>query len=43
MENLLKRAEDLVAAGELNEDLLQKVNAAIGMFFWIGWHARCAT
>jgi hypothetical protein len=43
MENLLKKAQDLVAAGQLNEDLLQKVNAAMGMFFWIGWHARGAT
>ena len=43
MENLLKKAQDLVATGQLNEDLLQKVNAAMGMFFWIGWHARGAT
>ena len=42
MENLLKRAQDLIASGQLNEDLLQKVNAAMGMFFWIGWHARGA-
>jgi hypothetical protein len=32
----------LVAAGQLDEDLLQKMNAAMGMFFWIGWHARGA-
>jgi hypothetical protein len=43
MENLLKRAQELVAAGQLNEDVLQKVNAAKGRFFWIGWHARGAT
>jgi hypothetical protein len=42
-ENLLKKAQDLVAAGQLDEDLLQKMNAAMGMFFWIGWHARGAT
>jgi len=41
-ENLLKKAQDLVAAGQL-DDLLQKMNAAMGMFFWIGWHARGAT
>ena len=41
--NLLKKAQDLVAAGQLDEDLLQKMNAAMGMFFWIGWHARGAT
>jgi hypothetical protein len=41
-ENLLKKAQDLVAAGQLDEDLLQKINAAVGMFFWIGWHARGA-
>ena len=41
--NLLKKAQDLVAAGHLDEDLLQKMNAAMGMFFWIGWHARGAT
>lgn len=41
-ENFLKKAQDLVAAGQLDEDLLQKVNAAMGMFFWIGWHARGA-
>ena len=41
-ENLLKKAQDLVAAGQLDEDLLQKLNAAMGMFFWIGWHARGA-
>lgn len=41
-ENPLKRAQDLVAAGRLDEDLLQKMNAAMGMFFWIGWHARGA-
>ena len=40
--NLLKKAQDLVAAGQLDEDLLQKMNAAMGMFFWIGWHARGA-
>ena len=42
-ENLLKKAQDLVAAGELDEDLLQKMNATMGMFFWIGWNARGAT
>jgi hypothetical protein len=42
MENVLKRAQDLVAAGQLDEELLQKMNAAMGMFFWIGWHARGA-
>ncbi|HTG74775.1 MAG TPA: hypothetical protein VMB70_13460 [Terriglobia bacterium] len=42
-ENLLKKAQDLVAAGQLDEDLLQEMNAAMGMFFWIGWHARGAT
>jgi hypothetical protein len=42
-ENLLKKAQDLIAAGQLDEDLLQKVNAAMGMFFWVGWHARGAT
>jgi hypothetical protein len=41
-ENLLKKAQDLVAAGQLDEDLLQNLNAAMGMFFWIGWHARGA-
>lgn len=41
-ENLLKKAQDLVAAGRLDEELLQKMNAAMGMFFWIGWHARGA-
>lgn len=41
-ENLLKKAQDLMAAGQLDEDLLQKMNAAMGMFFWIGWHARGA-
>ena len=41
--NLLKKAQDLVAAGQLDEDLLQEMNAAMGMFFWIGWHARGAT
>jgi hypothetical protein len=30
MENLLKKAQDLMAAGQLNEDLLQEVNAAMG-------------
>ena len=39
---LFKKAQDLVAAGQLDEDLLQKMNAAMGMFFWIGWHARGA-
>jgi len=42
MENLLKKAQELVAAGQLSEDVLQKVNATMGMFFWIGWHARGA-
>jgi hypothetical protein len=42
MENLLQKAQELVAAGQLSEDVLQKVNAAMGMFFWIGWHARGA-
>jgi hypothetical protein len=41
-ENLLKKAQDLIAAGQLDEELLQKVNPAMGMFFWIGWHARGA-
>ena len=41
-ENVLEKAQDLIAAGELDEELLQKVNAAMGMFFWIGWHARGA-
>ena len=31
-----------MAAGQLDEDLLQTMNAAMGMFFWIGWHARGA-
>jgi len=42
MENLLKKAQELVAAGQLSEDVLQKVNATMVMFFWIGWHARGA-
>jgi hypothetical protein len=42
-ESLLRKAQDLIAAGKLDEELLQKVNAAMGMFFWIGWHARGAT
>ena len=42
LENVLEKAQDLIAAGQLDEDLLQKVNAAMGMFFWIGWHARGA-
>lgn len=42
-ENLLKKAQDLMAAGQLDEDLLQEMNGAMGMFFWIGWHARGAT
>ena len=41
-ENLLKKAQDLMAAGQLDEQLLQRMNAAMGMFFWIGWHARGA-
>ena len=41
-ESLLKKAQDLMAAGQLDEDLLQKMNTAMGMFFWIGWHARGA-
>jgi hypothetical protein len=39
-ENLLEKAQNLVAAGQLDEDLLQRMNAAMGMFFWIGWHSR---
>ena len=42
IDNRLERAQELVAAGQLSEDVLQKVNAAMGMFFWIGWHARGA-
>jgi hypothetical protein len=38
-ESLRKKAQDLMAAGQLDEDRLQKMNAAMGMF-WIGWHAR---
>jgi hypothetical protein len=41
-ESLLKKAQDLIAAGQLDEDLLQKMKAAMGMFFWIGCHARGA-
>ena len=37
IDNRLERAQELVAAGQLSEDVLQKVNAAMGMFFWIGW------
>ena len=29
-----------MAVGQLDENLLQKMNAARGMFFWLGWHAR---
>ena len=37
-----RKAQDLIAVGQFDEDLLHKMYAAMGMFFWISWHARGA-
>ena len=41
-EDTFKKAQELLASGDLREDILQRINAVVGMFFWIGWHARGA-